>query len=215
MLYSETGSGLTTALFEIMVAYFKTCEDCLTKGEETKYKIIQAAIKIFNSEGINWTSFKMLADKVGISQPALYKYFADKDALLLECCLEVVKRGQKFIDDQIDQNSPAQQRLASYVEGNLKWAMEKAKEADLVVAMYSHGSFSNAFKNLHRLIDQGGMKRIETHLIHISFEKGISGSSPGEMSDKVQLIHSLLSGEVLKALRWPGKLSARARTEKL
>ncbi len=187
----------------------------MTKGEETKFKIIQAAIKIFNSEGINWTSFKMLADKVGISQPALYKYFADKDALLLECCLEVVKRGQKFIDDQIDMNSPARQRFASYVEGNLRWAIEKPKEADLVFAMYSNGSFSNAFKNLHLQIDQGGMKRIETHLIHISFEKKESESSPRNINDQVQLIHSLLVGEVLKALRWPTKFSAQARTKKI
>ena len=187
----------------------------MTKGEETKSKIIQAAIKIFNSDGINWTSFKMLADKVGISQPALYKYFADKDALLLECCLEVVKRGQKFIDEQIDMNSPARQRLASYVRGNIRWAMEKSKEADLVFAMYSNGSFSSAFKNLHQQIDQGGIKRIETHLIHISLEKAKVATTSEITLTKAQIIHSMLIGEVLKALRWPLKTTADIRTEKI
>ncbi len=185
----------------------------LSKGEETKKRILQAAIEIFKNQGINWTSFQLLADRVGISQPALYKYFANKDALLLDCCLEVVKRGQAFIDAGIDVNSPAIDRMRSYVLGNIRWAMEKPREADLVFAMYSNGSYSTDFKKLHLKIDLGGIKRIETHSIHIFHENKKMQIKKLKIEKCARIIHSLLVGEVLKALRWPNESSALIRTK--
>ena len=54
--------------------------------------IIEAAIKRFSHFGVNKTTLAEIADDIGISKPALFYYFNDKNSLL-----EAV--GQKIIDE--------------------------------------------------------------------------------------------------------------------
>jgi AcrR family transcriptional regulator len=63
-------------------------------GPERKEQIIQATISIMAEQGLPGTTTKRIAEKVGVSEPALYKYFPGKKELLLEALGEV---GNRFI----------------------------------------------------------------------------------------------------------------------
>ncbi len=184
----------------------------MLKGEETRQKIIEAAINAFNTEGISWTSYQMLATKVGITQPAIYHYFANRDELLIACCLGVAESGRQFIDKYVDQRKPARQRLQGHLDGNLRWILVKPKEADLLIAMYSNGAFEIKFKTIHKMIDDAAVKRIEIYLVQIEIEKGRKSR---EMLTEARLVHSLLVGEMIKALRWPKAFSFEERSASL
>lgn len=54
------------------------------KGTATRAQILDDALELFRANGFGRTSLREIADKVGISKPALYYHFDSKDDLLVE-----------------------------------------------------------------------------------------------------------------------------------
>ncbi|MFH1252390.1 MAG: TetR/AcrR family transcriptional regulator, partial [bacterium] len=53
----------------------------MSHDESTKVKIIEVAIECFGELGYDGTSMRLIAEKSGISKPAIYYYFPDKQHL--------------------------------------------------------------------------------------------------------------------------------------
>ncbi|MQB01135.1 MAG: TetR family transcriptional regulator [Actinobacteria bacterium] len=53
-------------------------------GMETRRLILRAALDLFSVDGYARTSLREIAEKVGISKPALYYHFGSKEDLLVE-----------------------------------------------------------------------------------------------------------------------------------
>lgn len=68
--------------------------------------VLQAAVVLFNARGFHATSLDDVAASLGITKPAIYRYFASKDQVLLEC----VKRG---IEQLMAAAAEARERPAS------------------------------------------------------------------------------------------------------
>lgn len=60
----------------------------MSKNTETYHKLISAAAACFAEKGFNATSVREIAIRAGISQGAMYTYFASKDALIAAIVLE-------------------------------------------------------------------------------------------------------------------------------
>ncbi len=56
------------------------------EGHTRRDEILQAAKQLFLREGYEATTIRKIADRVGVSAPALYLYFADKEAIMLALC---------------------------------------------------------------------------------------------------------------------------------
>jgi AcrR family transcriptional regulator len=52
----------------------------------TREKILDAAREMFNERGVEATTMRAIADRIGYTATAIYYHFKDKDALLLELC---------------------------------------------------------------------------------------------------------------------------------
>jgi AcrR family transcriptional regulator len=52
----------------------------------TREKILDAAREMFNHVGVDATTMRAIADRIGYTATAIYYHFKDKDALLLELC---------------------------------------------------------------------------------------------------------------------------------
>lgn len=52
----------------------------------TREKILEAARDMFNDVGVEATTMRAIADRIGYTATAIYYHFKDKDALLLELC---------------------------------------------------------------------------------------------------------------------------------
>ena len=69
----------------------------LSKGEATRRRILHEAIAIFGDRGLSAASLRQIAAAAALTEPALYRHFADKNALyraalreaanLLELCI--------------------------------------------------------------------------------------------------------------------------------
>ena len=56
------------------------------EGYTRRDEILAAAKELFLEEGYAATTIRKIADRVGVSAPALYLYFADKEAIMLALC---------------------------------------------------------------------------------------------------------------------------------
>lgn len=56
-------------------------------GGERREEILDAALTLFSDQGVYAVSTRQIAEKAGISQPALYAYFATKDDMAAELCV--------------------------------------------------------------------------------------------------------------------------------
>lgn len=56
------------------------------EGHTRRDEILAAAKELFLEEGYAATTIRKIADRVGVSAPALYLYFSDKEAIMLALC---------------------------------------------------------------------------------------------------------------------------------
>ena len=56
----------------------------MTKGEQTKDRILERSAALFNRFGYNATSFGDIMADTGLEKGGIYNHFASKEALMLE-----------------------------------------------------------------------------------------------------------------------------------
>ena len=75
----------------------------LTQHQEMRGRIVDTALKEWGATHLNVTSLSVLAEELGITKPALYRYFRNKEELVAaveERVREAVReRGERFLAD--------------------------------------------------------------------------------------------------------------------
>jgi len=76
------------------------------EGHTRREEILHAAKELFLEQSYDSITIRRIADRVGISAPALYLYFKDKEALMLALCdqtfghlIEAIGEIEKTVDD--------------------------------------------------------------------------------------------------------------------
>lgn len=83
------------------------------RGEETRARIVSAALKMFGQRGFDGASTRDIAHAAGVNAPALQYYFDNKEGVYLACvehivtCLwefmsEVTERAEEAVVDEVD-----------------------------------------------------------------------------------------------------------------
>ncbi len=79
------------------------------EGHTRREEILHAAKELFLEQGYDSTTIRRIADRVGISAPALYLYFKDKEALMLALCdqtfghlIEAISEIERTVDDPLE-----------------------------------------------------------------------------------------------------------------
>ena len=62
------------------------------RGEETRARIVAAALEVFGVHGFGGASTRMLAEKAGVTLPALHYYFDSKEGAYLACAEHIAER---------------------------------------------------------------------------------------------------------------------------
>jgi AcrR family transcriptional regulator len=62
------------------------------RGEETRARIIAAALQVFGDDGYSRASTRQIADAAGVNPPALQYYFDSKDGLHRACAHFIIER---------------------------------------------------------------------------------------------------------------------------
>ncbi len=102
------------------------------EGHTRRDEILHAAKELFLEQGYDSTTIRKIADRVGISAPALYLYFKDKEALMLALCdqtfghlIEAINEIEKTVSDPL-------QRVRRFGEAYARFGLTHPDEYRLI-----------------------------------------------------------------------------------
>ncbi|WBG93392.1 CerR family C-terminal domain-containing protein (plasmid) [Pantoea piersonii] len=72
------------------------------RGEETRQRIIDAAIEIFGKRGFKTATTRQIATAAGVNTPALQYYFENKDGLYLACVDSLANESYAFFQPLLE-----------------------------------------------------------------------------------------------------------------
>jgi AcrR family transcriptional regulator len=121
-------------------------------------RISAAAQEIYLQEGIEAVSMRKVADRVGVSAPAIYRHFENKNALLSEIVIQGLKILEGYLQPAFDEGSP-RERLVRMIEGYLEFALAEPKYFDF--------AFLTPSREIDRLADELAKPNLETFRVAI------------------------------------------------
>lgn len=69
----------------------------MARQSDTKQRILQTARELFATKGVQQTSLQEIADRLGITKPALYYHFASREDLVRSIVTPLLEDGEQFI----------------------------------------------------------------------------------------------------------------------
>lgn len=72
----------------------------MDRSGDTKQRIQLAARELFTEKGVHKTSLKEIADRLGITKPALYYHFGSREELIRSILQPLIDAGERFMLDQ-------------------------------------------------------------------------------------------------------------------
>ena len=156
-------------------------------GPERREQIIQAAISIMAEQGLQGTTTRRIAEKVGISEPALYKYFPGKKALLLEALGEVGNRFFQTLTRAGDEKDSVPDRIFKMCASFYEFVMDHPEESMLLFEAVTGARDPEIKESL-------GTKMVEyTRVLADMFEKGKAQGSVRKDLDTMVAAWQILS----------------------
>src|ERR1700751_1837096 len=67
---------------------------------DTRERIQDVARELFVQQGVQRTSLQDIADKLGITKPALYYHFATRKELVRSVLGPLIEGGERFVEEQ-------------------------------------------------------------------------------------------------------------------
>ncbi len=97
-----------------------------TPGHEAgRERILEAAQRLFVEQGYKGLSMREIAAAVGVSKPALYHYFADKEALFLAILGSYLDVMEGVLADAREASTSSTECLQTIVRGILRQPLEQ------------------------------------------------------------------------------------------
>jgi AcrR family transcriptional regulator len=91
------------------------------KSEETRERILQAAIELFQRKGFDETSMREIATEASVATGAAYYYFASKDAIVLAFYDQAQKDMEPHLEQALSRSKDLKQRLAALLQVKLEY----------------------------------------------------------------------------------------------
>ena len=122
------------------------------EGHTRREEILEAARGLFLTHGYESVTIRKIAEQVGVSAPALYLYFPDKDAIVLELCDQTFGQLLELFGEIRRLYPPGRERMARSGEAFIRFGLAHPDEYRLIFVM----------KPPQRIIDQGGHRATVT-----------------------------------------------------
>ena len=89
------------------------------KSEETRQRILSAALKLFHDRGFEAATMRDIAEEAGVATGAAYYYFPSKDAIVMEFYRQSSAEMQPKIEAALDGVAGLEQRIHQLIR--VKW----------------------------------------------------------------------------------------------
>ncbi|WP_410615150.1 TetR/AcrR family transcriptional regulator [Amycolatopsis sp. lyj-109] len=93
----------------------------MPKPSDTKQRILDVARDLFTSQGVQRTSLQDIADRLGITKPALYYHFQSREDLVRSIVQPLLDDGEKFLLDQEARgDAPVRELIEGFFDFNYR-----------------------------------------------------------------------------------------------
>jgi AcrR family transcriptional regulator len=143
------------------------------RGQETKLRIIEAALELFGAKGFDQVSTRDIAARAGVNAPALQYYFDGKEGLYIACAEYMAAHARELM-------APAVQKVRAVLEGKpgtdalieCVWTLiERAADAMLLSRRVDAWARFMAWEDLRQDRPRGGARAV----IEKSFRREVNG----------------------------------------
>src|SRR5580693_3103071 len=85
------------------------------KSEETRMRILNAALELFREKGFETTTMREIALRAGVATGAAYYYFDSKDAIVLAFYRQAAEEMAPLIEEALDRSKDLKDRLRGLI----------------------------------------------------------------------------------------------------
>ena len=172
----------------------------MSKGQETRIRIITVATDLFLSEGLYDVTFLKIAKGAGLTQTAIYRHFEDMDDLILQACQHWVDSSVQYIAEDITSLRRANLQMKQYLERHLIYAAKNRAHDGLLFGLYYYSMRSKKMLQVYGEIKMKALAKIK-YILDLG---NIDGSwKIADTNAMAITVHSLVVGEIIKLLIEP------------
>ncbi|MGZ7033218.1 MAG: TetR/AcrR family transcriptional regulator [Thermoanaerobaculia bacterium] len=86
------------------------------KAEETRERILDAALRLFREHGFDETTMRDIASEAGVAVGAAYYYFRSKEDLVMAFYMRTAEDARTLLPKRLDRSSDLKKRLRSVID---------------------------------------------------------------------------------------------------
>lgn len=104
---------------------------------DKRERIIEASIRLISEYGFHGTPISMIAQEAGVGAGTIYRYFKDKDSLVLEIFKQVDSALKKALLHHYDADQAIRERLLHLCRGLLRYGLQNPSEFKFIEQFYN------------------------------------------------------------------------------
>ncbi len=120
--------------------------------QQRQSQIIDTAINIIHQHGYSYLSIRELANQVGISQPALYRHFTNKDAIILGILDRMMQLGTSIKQKLETVNNP-KEKIKQFILGHIEFLQENPEMTSVIFSEDIFQDNAQAKNKLKTILD--------------------------------------------------------------
>jgi AcrR family transcriptional regulator len=167
----------------------------LSKADQKKLIILEAAIQTYAELGIEYVSYEDIARKAKVTRPLVNHYFPDKK-ILFESAMKFIRAHfQELAIRELERTSSPKEKLQIYVRSTMTWVHVSPVHAKAWVFFFYLCASDSKLRNLHRELTTMGMQRLTALLHAVAAESSYPTS---HLEEKAKGIQRLITGALLE-----------------
>jgi AcrR family transcriptional regulator len=104
---------------------------------QTRDRIQHAARELFRQKGVQRTSLQDIADRLGVTKPALYYHFSSREELVRSIIQPLIDEGERFVAEHERRRKSSRATPRELLEGYFDFHFKHRADLVLVVAELS------------------------------------------------------------------------------
>ena len=181
----------------------------MSKGEETRLSICQAARRLMAKHGYQGTSMQRVADEVDLSQSAVMYHYPAKLDLFRGVLAIMTDENQELAAEREDPSLDGLQRLYNYFDVNYEWGVEAKYNAQIMTCLFQFATYDPDFRKLYTDVLTAARGKVAA-CVHAGVREGLFVTDDPDRD--AQVLHDSLLGMILTSVTTATRSQHRLQT---
>lgn len=174
----------------------------LTKGEITRKKILEGAMRVLSIHGEHGMTFEKIAKSCGVSQPLVVHYFKTRDKIFPALLNYVMDFTLHITERAINESQDPRLQLEKYFLVSIEIIRSQPEVAHFYMTLYYLSCFDKRIASVNDKLRSEATERI-AKILKSGVESGYFvvnpylGGKVNGLEATAKMIHNLLTGSIL------------------